>query len=149
MIIGIGSDLVDIRRINRTLERFGSRFVHRVFTCEEQAYADDKALRGAVYAKRFAAKEALWKALGEDSRRGIAWRELQVSNTPAGKPVMTVTGAAARRLAALTPPDMCPRIDLALTDEAPFAQAFVVISAETPAQHQARSSACRPAGIRS
>lgn len=131
MIIGIGTDIVDIRRINRTLARFGARFINRVFTEREQAYAEDKAARSAVYARRFAAKEAVWKALGEGHRPGIAWRELEVGNTPAGKPVLMVTGAAARRLASLTPPDMRPRIDLALADEPPFAQAFVVISAET------------------
>ncbi len=136
MIIGIGNDIVDIDRIARTLERFGSRFLDRVFTEEEQARAEGKASRAAIYAKRFAAKEAVWKALGEGTRLGVAWRELAVGNEPSGKPRLTLSGAAADRLAWLTPPGMTPRVDLSLSDEPPLAQAFVVISAE-PAEHSA------------
>ena len=130
MIIGIGNDIVDIDRIARTLERFGARFVNRVFTEEEQSRAEGKVTRAAVYAKRFAAKEAVWKALGEGTRLGVAWRELAVVNEPSGKPRLTLSGVAAQRLAALTPEGMEPRIDLSLSDEPPLAQAFVVISAE-------------------
>jgi holo-[acyl-carrier protein] synthase len=130
MIIGIGNDIVDIDRIARTLERFGARFINRVFTEEEQNRAEGKATRAAIYAKRFAAKEAVWKALGEGARLGVAWRELAVGNEPSGKPRLTLSGIAAERLAALTPEGMAPRIDLSLSDEPPLAQAFVVISAE-------------------
>lgn len=130
MIIGIGNDLVDIDRIARTLERFGARFINRVFTAEEQARAEGKATRAAIYAKRFAAKEAVWKALGEGTRLGVAWRELGVGNTSSGKPMLTLTGTAAERLAWLTPKGMTARVDLSLSDEPPLAQAFVVISAE-------------------
>lgn len=130
MIIGIGNDIVDIDRIARTLDRFGARFVNRVFTDDEQARAEGKATRAAIYAKRFAAKEAVWKALGEGARLGVAWRELGVTNAPSGKPTLTLTGAAAERLAWLTPDGMAARVDLSLSDEPPLAQAFVVISAE-------------------
>lgn len=136
MIIGIGNDIVDIDRIARTLDRFGARFINRVFTEEEQSRAEGRATRAAIYAKRFAAKEAVWKALGEGSRLGVAWRELAVANEASGKPKLTLSGVAARRLAALTPEGMEPRIDLSLSDEPPLAQAFVVISAE-PAAHSA------------
>ncbi len=138
MIIGIGSDIVDTKRIARTLERFGDRFVNRIFTDEERARADGKAARAAIYARRFAAKEAAWKALGEGERPGIAWRELQVSNAPSGKPILTLTGAAADRLARLIPDGMVPRIDLSLTDDPPSALAFVVISADSRADHERR-----------
>jgi holo-[acyl-carrier protein] synthase len=130
MIIGIGNDIVNIDRIARTLDRFGERFINRVFTAEERDRAEGKATRAAVYAKRFAAKEAVWKALGEGSRLGVAWRELGVGNAPSGKPRLTLTGMAADRLAFLTPDGMTARIDLSLSDEPPLAQAFVVISAE-------------------
>lgn len=130
MIIGIGNDIVDIDRIARTLERFGARFINRVFTAEEQARAEGKASRAAIYAKRFAAKEAVWKALGEGTRLGVAWRELAVGNAPSGKPTLTLTGVAAERLAWLTPDGMTARVDLSLSDEPPIAQAFVVISVE-------------------
>ena len=133
MIIGIGNDIVDIDRIARTLDRFGARFINRVFTDEEQARAEGKATRAAIYAKRFAAKEAVWKALGEGSRLGVAWRELSVSNAPSGKPILTLTGIASDRLALLTPQDMTARVHLSLSDEPPLAQAFVVISAELEA----------------
>lgn len=133
MIIGIGNDIVDIGRIARTLDRFGARFINRVFTDEEQARAEGKATRAAIYAKRFAAKEAVWKALGEGSRLGVAWRELSVSNAPSGKPILTLTGVAGDRLALLTPQDMTARVHLSLSDEPPLAQAFVIISAELEA----------------
>ncbi|MDE0811970.1 MAG: holo-ACP synthase [Alphaproteobacteria bacterium] len=133
MIIGIGNDIVDIGRIARTLDRFGARFINRVFTDEEQARAEGKATRAAIYAKRFAAKEAVWKALGEGSRLGVAWRELRVSNAPSGKPILTLTGVAGDRLALLTPQDMTARVHLSLSDEPPLAQAFVIISAELEA----------------
>jgi holo-[acyl-carrier protein] synthase len=133
MIIGIGNDIVDIDRIARTLDRFGARFINRVFTDEEQARAEGKATRAAIYAKRFAAKEAVWKALGEGSRLGVAWRELSVSNAPSGKPILTLTGIASDQLALLTPQDMTARVHLSLSDEPPLAQAFVVISAELEA----------------
>jgi holo-[acyl-carrier protein] synthase len=130
MIIGIGNDIVDINRIGRTLERFGDRFINRVFTAEERERAEGKATRAATYAKRYAAKEAVWKALGEGNRFGVAWRELRISNAPSGKPILSLTGTAAERLAWLTPAGMTARIHLSLSDEPPLAQAFVVISAE-------------------
>ncbi|MDG2284628.1 MAG: holo-ACP synthase [Alphaproteobacteria bacterium] len=133
MIIGIGNDIVDIDRIARTLERFGERFINRVFTADERDRAEGKPTRAAIYAKRFAAKEAVWKALGEGNRLGVAWRELAVSNVSSGKPLLTLTGAAAQRLASLTPKGMAARLDLSLSDEPPLAQAFVVISAEPEA----------------
>lgn len=130
MIIGIGSDLVDIRRIEKTLARFGERFLARVFTAEERARAERRADRAATYAKRFAAKEACAKALGTGFRNGVFWRDLGVVNLPSGRPTLVLTGGARARLDALTPPGMRARIDLSLTDEHPIAQALVVISAE-------------------
>src|SRR5262245_52411828 len=106
MIIGIGSDIIDIRRIERTLERFGERFVDRLFTQTERAKSEGRANRAASYAKRFAAKEACSKALGTGFRAGVFWRDLGVVNLPSGKPTMVLTGAAAARLAAITPPGM-------------------------------------------
>ncbi|WP_193180095.1 holo-ACP synthase [Nisaea sediminum] len=132
MILGIGSDLVDITRIERSIERFGDRFLARIFTERERARADAKANRAAVYAKRFAAKEAIWKALGEEDRAGIQWRELEVVNDASGKPSFELSGVAAARLRAITPDGYVARVDLSLTDEPPMAQAFVVISAEAP-----------------
>ncbi|MFO1057789.1 MAG: holo-ACP synthase [Dongiaceae bacterium] len=129
MIIGIGSDIIDIRRIERTLERFGSRFVDRLFTETEQRKAEGRAGRAATYAKRFAAKEACAKALGTGFRAGIYWRDLGVVNLPSGKPTMLLTGGAAARLAAITPPGMQAQIDLSITDDHPQAQAIVIISA--------------------
>lgn len=130
MIIGIGSDLVDITRIEKTLARFGERFLARVFTAEERARAERRADRVATYAKRFAAKEACAKALGTGFRNGVFWRDLGVVNLPSGRPTLVLTGGARARLEALTPPGMRARIDLTLTDEHPIAQALVVISAE-------------------
>jgi holo-[acyl-carrier protein] synthase len=129
MIIGIGQDIIDIRRIERTLERFGQKFVDRIFTDVERAKSDRRANRAASYAKRFAAKEACSKALGTGFARGVFWRDLGVVNLASGKPTMRLTGGAARRLAELTPPGMVAQIDITLTDDGPQAQAFVIISA--------------------
>lgn len=135
MIIGIGADLADIRRIERTLSRFGERFTERVFTEIERTKSDKRRERAASYAKRWAAKEACSKALGTGLRMGVAWREMGVANLPSGQPTMTLAGGAAARLAKLTPPGMTARIHLTITDDAPYAQAFVVIeavAADTP-----------------
>ena len=129
MIIGIGSDLIDIRRIERTLERFGERFIQRLFTEEEQRKSERRAARAPSYARRFAAKEACSKALGTGFRRGVFWRDMGVVNLPSGQPTLKLTGGAAKRLAELTPPGMTIRIDLSLTDDPPIAQAIVIISA--------------------
>ena len=129
MVIGLGNDMIDIRRIEKTLERFGARFVNRVFTETEQARSERRANRAASYAKRFAAKEACAKALGTGFRSGVFWRDLGVVNLPSGKPTMALTGGALRRLDELTPPGMVAQIDLTLTDDHPQAQAIVVISA--------------------
>jgi holo-[acyl-carrier protein] synthase len=130
MILGIGSDLIDIGRIERTLERFGDRFLDRVFTETERRRSDRRANRAASYAKRYAAKEACAKALGTGFRDGVFWRDMGVVNLPTGRPTLVLTGGALRRLEALTPPGMQPRIDLSITDEPPMAQAVVVITAE-------------------
>ncbi|MEX0809696.1 MAG: holo-ACP synthase [Dongiaceae bacterium] len=129
MIIGIGQDIIDIRRIERTLDRFGQKFVDRIFTDVERAKSDRRANRAASYAKRFAAKEACSKALGTGFARGVFWRDLGVVNLSSGKPTMRLTGGAARRLAELTPAGMVAQIDITLTDDGPQAQAFVIISA--------------------
>ena len=130
MILGIGNDLIDIRRIERTLERFGDRFVQRVFTEVEQRKSDRRAARAASYAKRFAAKEACAKALGTGvPRRGVHWRDLGVVNLPSGKPTMALTGGAATRLQELVPDGMSAQIDVTITDDYPLAQAIVIISA--------------------
>lgn len=130
MILGIGSDLVDIRRIERTLARHGERFLERVFTEVEQKRAGRRADTIATLAKRFAAKEACAKALGTGMRGGVFWRDLGVVNLPSGRPTLRLTGGALKRLAAITPAGCEARIDLSITDEWPLAQAFVVISAE-------------------
>ena len=129
MILGIGSDIIDIRRIERTLERFGERFVERVFTEAERRKSDGRINRAASYAKRFAAKEACSKALGTGFRAGVFWRDMGVVNLPSGKPTMRLSGGALARLQAITPPGMQAQIDLSLTDDDPQAQAIVVISA--------------------
>jgi holo-[acyl-carrier protein] synthase len=129
MIIGIGADLCNIERIAETLERFGERFVTRVFTETERVRSDRRAERAASYAKRFAAKEACAKALGTGMRMGTAWREMGVVNLKTGQPTMELTGGAAERLASLLPPGHRAKIHLTITDDAPFAQAFVVIEA--------------------
>ena len=129
MIIGIGHDLIDIRRIERTLDRFGDRFIQRIFTPLEQKRAERRRNRVATYAKRFAAKEACSKALGTGFRKGVFWRDLGVINLPGGKPSMELTGGALKRLHELTPAGMKAQIDLTLTDEPPLGQALVIISA--------------------
>ncbi|MFP6771439.1 MAG: holo-ACP synthase [Alphaproteobacteria bacterium] len=129
MIIGIGNDLIDIRRIERTLERFGDRFIQRIFTPLEQKKAERRRNRVETYAKRFAAKEACAKALGTGFRKGVFWRDLGVVNLPGGKPSMELTGGALKRLQELTPAGMKAQIDLTLTDEPPLGQAIVIISA--------------------
>ncbi|MBK8907680.1 MAG: holo-ACP synthase [Rhodospirillales bacterium] len=129
MIIGVGTDLLDIRRIERTLARFGDRFCQRVFTDHECRRCDRRLHRAACYAQRYAAKEACSKALGTGLRRGVFWRDMAVDNLASGKPVMTLTGGARRRLEHLTPGGMRAAIEVTLTDEYPLAQAVVVISA--------------------
>lgn len=129
MIIGIGSDLIDIRRVEKTLERFGERFTNRCFTEVERAKSDRRRLRAASYAKRYAAKEACSKALGTGFRKGVFWRDLGVINLPGGKPTMQLTGGALKRLESMTPEGMDIQIDLTITDEPPIAEAMVIISA--------------------
>ena len=129
MIIGLGSDLIDIRRIERTLERHGERFTNRVFTEIERAKSDRRKERAASYAKRFAAKEACAKALGTGLARGVFWRDMGVVNLPGGKPTMKLTGGAANRLAAMVPPGHTASVHLTITDDFPLAQAFVIIYA--------------------
>lgn len=127
MIIGLGSDLIDIRRIEKSLERFGDRFTNRVFTEIEQAKSDRRKLRAASYAKRFAAKEACSKALGTGLSRGVFWRDMGVVNLPGGKPTMALTGGAKLRLEQLTPEGQTAVVHLTITDDFPLAQAFVII----------------------
>ena len=129
MIIGIGSDLIDIRRIEATLERFGDRFVQRLFTPTEQRKSEGRKNRAASYAKRFAAKEACSKALGTGFRKSVYWRDLGVVNLRSGKPTMELTGGAAERLRSMIPAGMTAQIDLSITDDFPLAQAIVIISA--------------------
>lgn len=131
MIIGIGNDIIDIRRVEKSLERFGSRFTDRVFTQIEQEKSDRRRNRAASYAKRFAAKEACAKALGTGISRGVHWRDMGVVNLRGGKPTMQLTGGALLRLNSLVPmADLQPVIHLTITDDGPLAQAFVIISAE-------------------
>ena len=129
MILGLGSDLSDIRRIQASLDRFGDRFRHRVFTELERTRSERKADAAASYAKRFAAKEACAKALGTGLNRGVYWRDMGVVNLPGGKPTMALTGGALKRLEAITPPGHVAKIDLSITDDFPMAQAIVIISA--------------------
>jgi holo-[acyl-carrier protein] synthase len=129
MILGIGSDLVDVRRIGEVIARHGERFLGRIFTDTERARAERRANRIETYAKRFAAKEACAKALGTGLRRGVFWRDMGVVNLPGGRPTLRLTGGALRRLQEITPAGCEPRIDLTITDEGPLAQALVVISA--------------------
>ncbi|MCG6115724.1 MAG: holo-ACP synthase [Mesorhizobium sp.] len=129
MIIGLGSDLIDIRRIERTLERHGERFVQRIFTETERRKSDRRKERAASYAKRFAAKEACSKALGTGLSRGVFWRDMGVVNLPGGKPTMELTGGAAARLAAMMPAGHQAVVHLTITDDYPLAQAFVIIEA--------------------
>ena len=129
MILGIGNDLIDIRRIDKTLARYGDRFVRRIFTSDEQARSERRHLRAASYAKRFAAKEACSKALGTGLRQGVFWRDMAVSNLPSGKPTMRLTNGALHQLQKITPQGMRAQIDLTITDDFPLAQATVIISA--------------------
>ncbi|MDR3507720.1 MAG: holo-ACP synthase [Caulobacteraceae bacterium] len=129
MIIGIGSDLCDIRRIDETLNRFGERFTHRIFTDVERARSERKQDRASSYAKRFAAKEACAKALGTGIRGGVFWRDMGVVNLRSGQPTLALTGGAGERLARMTPAGMRAVIHLSLTDDHPYAQAFVIIEA--------------------
>lgn len=129
MILGIGNDVVDIRRIEKTLERFGDRFVQRVFTETERRKSEARRQRAASYARRFAAKEACAKALGTGLRQGVYWRDMGVMNIASGRPTMMLTGGAAQRLAEMTPAGFESRIDVSLTDDYPLAEAIVIISA--------------------
>ncbi|ALJ37335.1 holo-ACP synthase [Azospirillum brasilense] len=151
MILGIGNDLIDIRRIEQSLDRFGDRFIARIFTDVERAKSERRAgaagkhsARAATYAKRFAAKEACSKALGTGFRDGVFWRDMGVVNLPSGQPTMRLTGGALERLQAITPPGMQARIHVTLTDEYPMAEAFVIISAE-PADTSITTSTAPPA----
>ena len=129
MILGLGSDLSDIRRIQTSLDRFGDRFKHRVFTELERTRSDRKPDAAASYAKRFSAKEACAKALGTGMRRGVFWRDMGVVNMRSGQPTMTLTSGALERLKAMTPEGMRAVIHLSLTDDHPYAQAFVIVEA--------------------
>jgi len=129
MILGLGSDITDARRIAKVIERHGERFLERVFTATERARAERKKNRIETYAKRFAAKEACAKALGTGMRAGVWWRDIGVVNLPSGQPTLRLTGGALRRLEAITPKGCQARIDLTLADEGPMAHAFVIISA--------------------
>jgi holo-[acyl-carrier protein] synthase len=130
LILGLGSDLIDIRRIEKTIARFGDRFLNRIFTEAERRKCDRRANRAASYARRYAAKEAAAKALGTGFRRGVFWRDLGVVNLPSGQPSMLLTGGARRRLEAITPTGMAARLSLTISDEPPLAQAVVIITAE-------------------
>jgi holo-[acyl-carrier protein] synthase len=141
MIIGLGSDLIDIRRVEKTLDRYGTRFIERIFTAVEQRKSEARAARAATYAKRFAAKEACAKALGTGLRAGVFWRDMGVVNLPSGQPSMALTGGAAKRLAEITPGGMRAQINLTLTDDYPLAQAIVIITAVAePPQNNKNSS---------
>jgi holo-[acyl-carrier protein] synthase len=128
MILGVGNDMIDIRRIEATLDKFGDRFVQRIFTDVERAKSDRRAQRAASYAKRFAAKEACSKALGTGFRKSVFWKDLGVVNLPSGRPTMVLTGGAAKHLETLVPAGCRPDIHLTITDDFPYAQAIVIIS---------------------
>jgi holo-[acyl-carrier protein] synthase len=129
MIIGLGSDLIDIRRIEKSLDRFGDRFIQRIFTDIEQAKSERRKERAASYAKRFAAKEACSKALGTGLSNGVFWRDMGVVNLPSGKPTIELTNGALKRVNSMMPEGMEPSIHLTITDDFPLAQAFVIIEA--------------------
>jgi len=129
MILGLGNDTIDIRRIEKTIDRYGERFLNRLFTEIERGKSDRRRDRAASYAKRFAAKEACAKALGTGLRRGVYWRDMGVVNLPSGRPTIALSGGAAEQLARITPDGYAARIDLTLTDDFPLAQAIVIISA--------------------
>jgi holo-[acyl-carrier protein] synthase len=128
VILGIGNDVIDIRRIERTIERFGDRFLRRVFTDTERRRSDRKAGRAASYAKRFAAKEACAKALGTGLRRGVFWKDMGVVNLASGRPTMQLTGGAARQLERITPQGYAPQVHVTISDDFPLAEAVVIIS---------------------
>lgn len=136
MMIGLGSDLIDIRRIEKAIARHGERFLDRIFTPIERARSESRAKRVESYAKRFAAKEACAKALGTGFRAGVFWRDMGVVNLPSGRPTMALTGGALTRLRAITPAGMEARIDITLTDEPPMASAVVMITSIPPAPGQ-------------
>jgi len=133
-VLGLGNDIIDIRRIEQSLDRFGERFINRIYTSIEIEKSERRAGRVASYAKRFAAKEACAKALGTGFRAGVFWRDLGVVNAPSGKPTMALTGGAAARLQAITPEGMTAQISLTITDDHPWAQAIVLITA-VPSDH--------------
>jgi holo-[acyl-carrier protein] synthase len=139
MILGIGNDIIDIRRIQKTIERYGDRFLRRVFTDAERKKSDGRFQRAASYAKRFAAKEACAKALGTGLRKGVFWRDMGVANLPSGQPTMVLTGGAAEQLRRLTPPGCQARVNVTLTDDFPLAQAIVVISSVTTGERSVSS----------
>jgi holo-[acyl-carrier protein] synthase len=141
MILGIGSDITDIRRIEKVIERHGERFLGRIFTDAERKRAERRAKSVETYAKRFAAKEACAKALGTGIRHGVWWRDMGVVNMPSGRPTMALTGGARKRLDALTPKGYFAQIDLSITDEGPMSMAFVVISAVAIQKKQRKSAA--------
>jgi holo-[acyl-carrier protein] synthase len=128
MIIGLGNDIIDIRRIEKAIERYGDRFLDRIFTPIERAKSDRRAARAASYAKRFAAKEACAKALGTGLSQGVFWKDMGVVNLPSGRPTLALTGGALARLREITPEGIEARIDLTITDDFPLAQAIVIIS---------------------
>ena len=139
MILGLGNDIIDIRRIEKTIARYGDRFLGRVFTDTERKKSDTRAGRAASYAKRFAAKEACAKALGTGFRKGVFWRDMGVVNLRSGRPTMVLTGGAAEQLRRITPEGFEPRVDVSLTDDFPQAQAVVVISAVPAGQARNRA----------
>jgi holo-[acyl-carrier protein] synthase len=139
VILGLGNDIIDIRRIEKTIERYGDRFLGRVFTDTERKKSDARAGRAASYAKRFAAKEACAKALGTGFRNGVFWRDMGVVNLRSGRPTMVLTGGAAEQLRRITPEGFEPRVDVSLTDDFPQAQAVVVISAVPTGQDRNRA----------
>ena len=143
MIIGLGSDISDARRVAKVIERHGERFLSRVFTATERARADRRKNRAETYAKRFAAKEACAKALGTGMRAGVWWRNMGVINLPSGRPTMQLTGGALRRLNAITPPGYQAQIDLTISDEGPMAIAFVIISAVPARKKRTTPTAAR------
>ena len=130
MILGVGTDIIDIRRLEKVLERFEERFLNRIYTDLERQKSENRKNRVASYAKRFAAKEACSKALGTGFRQGVFWRDMGVMNLKGGKPTVVLTGWAAIRLADITPAGMTSKIDISMTDEPPIAEAFVIISAQ-------------------
>jgi holo-[acyl-carrier protein] synthase len=137
MILGLGNDIIDIQRVGRTIDRYGERFLDRVFTETERRKSDARVQRAASYAKRFAAKEACAKALGTGLRQGVYWRDMGVVNLSSGRPTLVLTGGAAEQLKRITPPGFEARIDLTLTDDYPLAQAIVIISA-VPVKEETR-----------